>query len=66
MGRGYVLIGEPIALSYEQLVDARDWVVVVLLTVAIVIKYEVSLSLVGHCRIVPVNVGAVFDERERV
>jgi hypothetical protein len=66
MGRGYVLIGEPIALFYEQLVDARDWVVVVLLTVAVVIQYEVSLSLEGHCRIVPANVGAVFDERERV
>ena len=66
MGRGYVLIGEPIALFYEQLVNARDWVVVVLLTVAGVIKYGVSLSLEGHRRIVPADVGAVFDEREKV
>lgn len=66
MGGGYVLIGEPVALFYEQLVDARDWVVVVLLTVAVVIKYGVSRSLVGHCRTVLVNVGAVFYERESV
>jgi hypothetical protein len=64
MGRGYVLIGETIVLFYEQLVDARDWMFVVPLTVAVVVKYEASLSLVGHCRIVPVNVGAVF-EREK-